>query len=96
MAKESLPKPQNGTIIALQMAWELGYMIALPLVIFALIGRYLDVKYQTSPLFILIGTFIAFFISSYFVWQKTLEISRQLDNVSPQDKSNKTNKASKK
>lgn len=92
MADQPSPKPKNDTIIALELAWELGYMIALPLVIFVLIGRYVDHVFSTSPLFILIGVLIAFIISSYFVWQKTTTISAELEKYSKPTSSPKPKK----
>lgn len=45
---------------------NLGFIIAIPLVIFTLGGRYLDNHLQTSPLFLLIG--ILFSIISSSIW----------------------------
>ncbi|MEK9156238.1 MAG: AtpZ/AtpI family protein [Patescibacteria group bacterium] len=38
---------------------EVGFATALPLVIFGLLGRYLDKKYGASPWFLLAGILIA-------------------------------------
>ncbi len=62
---------------ALSLAWELGYSIALPLVIFALLGRWLDKKFATSPWLFLLGIILAVTISSYLVYRKTMEIIRR-------------------
>ncbi|MFA4930357.1 MAG: AtpZ/AtpI family protein [Patescibacteria group bacterium] len=70
----------------LQLALNLGYMIALPLVILALVGRYLDKIYQTSPIFLLIGLFIAFGISCYYVYRKVIKIYSNLEITSSKDK----------
>ena len=51
---------------ALSLAFELGYIIALPLVIAGVGGRFLDHRYGTSPLFILGGITLAVVITS--VW----------------------------
>jgi F0F1-type ATP synthase assembly protein I len=39
---------------ALGFAWELGYSIVIPIMIFALVGRILDKKMDTSPWFLLL------------------------------------------
>lgn len=65
------------TFSALSLAWELGYSIALPLVIFALLGRWLDGKLATSPWLFLLGIILAVSISSYLVYRKTMEIIRR-------------------
>ncbi len=55
------------------IAWEMGYMIAIPLVGFALLGRFVDKKMQTSPLFLLISIGLAIMISTILVIKKTRE-----------------------
>lgn len=62
---------------AVSLAWELGYSIAVPLVIFALIGRLLDKKLGTSPWLLLIGILIAIISSSYIVYKKAIDIMNQ-------------------
>jgi F0F1-type ATP synthase assembly protein I len=55
---------------ALSMAWELGYVIAIPLVALALLGRYLDNKLNTSPWLLLTGIILSIVISSIgLVWK---------------------------
>lgn len=36
-------------------AWGLGYRIAMPIVFFALLGRWLDKLIATEPVFLLVG-----------------------------------------
>lgn len=59
---------------ATSLAWELGYSIAIPLIVLAIGGRFLDKKLGTSPWLLLIGILISIFISSYMVYKKTTEI----------------------
>lgn len=61
----------------LSLAWELGYLIALPLVALTLGGRFLDKKLGTSPLILLVGVVAAIVISSYMVYKKTIDIMEQ-------------------
>lgn len=68
---------EQKTSSALSLAWELGYSIAVPLVIFALLGRWLDKKLATSPWLFLLGVVLAVSISSYLVYRKTMEIIRR-------------------
>lgn len=62
---------------ALNLVFELGYMIAIPIVVLGFGGALLDKKYDTSPLFILIGIVIAVLISSIAVYKKIKEISEE-------------------
>lgn len=64
---------------AVSLAWELGYSIAVPLVGLALIGRFLDKKFESSPWFLLIGILISITISSYLIYRKTVDILNNLD-----------------
>ena len=64
---------------AMSLAWELGYSIAVPLVGLALIGRFLDKKFESSPWFLLIGILISITISSYLIYRKTVDILNKLD-----------------
>ena len=56
---------------ALSMAFQLGFIIAVPLIVFLLIGIFLDKKLNTFPLF-LVGSiifsliFVVFEIRHYF------------------------------
>ncbi|OGI17843.1 MAG: hypothetical protein A3J63_01235 [Candidatus Moranbacteria bacterium RIFCSPHIGHO2_02_FULL_40_12b] len=59
---------------AWSLAWELGYSIAIPIVLFALLGRFLDKKLDTSPWLLLSGILISISASSYMVYKKTIKI----------------------
>jgi len=61
--------------IVFSLAFELGFMIAVPIVIFSLLGGFLDKKMETSPIFILIGVFISIFVSGYSIYQKIKSIT---------------------
>ncbi len=79
MAKKPTQNQSQSSLMALQLAWELGFTIALPLVIFVLVGRYLDKYFQTTPILMLVGIFLAFFISSYAIFTKTAQIYKDLE-----------------
>ncbi len=59
---------------AVGLAWELGYTIAVPLVVFALGGRWLDKKLGTSPFLLLAGILLSIGLTSWLVYKKTLDI----------------------
>jgi len=66
---ENLQKPNNDTLKKWNMvnlATEFGFIIALPLVVFALLGKWLDHKFGTYPWLTLAG--IALAITSTTVW----------------------------
>ena len=75
MLKNKDEKAKNeGVFYALSLAFELGFTIAIPAVGFALGGRLLDNKLDTSPLFILLGICTAILLSSYLVYKKTVVV----------------------
>lgn len=59
------------------MAGQLGYTIAIPLVVLALTGRFLDKKLNSSPWFLLIGMLSSLVITSIWVYKKSTEIMKK-------------------
>ena len=58
----------------LKLAWDLGWIISLPIVTFGYGGALLDKKLTTSPLFLISGILIALIIT-------TLGIIRKIKNL---------------
>jgi F0F1-type ATP synthase assembly protein I len=54
----------------LSLAWELGYVIALPLVLFGYIGKLVDTKLSTKPWFALLGIVVAIFSTTIWLTRK--------------------------
>ena len=70
------PKPAERSTIfqALGLAWELGYIIAVPLVVLALAGRLADRAWGTSPWLLLLGVLLSIVLSSWLIVVKTRRI----------------------
>lgn len=66
---------KNNLGSALNLAWELGYTIALPIVILGFGGALLDKKLATSPLFLLVGIALSIIISGLAVYRKIKNIN---------------------
>lgn len=64
----------NKSWSAMKFAWELGYSIIVPLVVFALLGKMLDKKMGTAPWALLSGILLSIIATSYIVYKKTIEI----------------------
>lgn len=73
---------------ALSLAWELGYTIAIPIVIFALLGRFLDKKLGTSPFLLLAGVFLSLIITSIGIAKKTIRVMGNMEQNTGQNKDN--------
>ncbi len=65
---------------ALSLAWQLGYSIAIPLVVLALGGRLIDKKFGTSPWFLLTGIFLSLIVSTFSVYFKTIKILKETED----------------
>ncbi len=61
-------------LLAVRLAWNFGYIIAIPAVLFGFGGAYVDRLWGTSPLFILIGFACALALSSLGIWRMVKEI----------------------
>lgn len=60
---------------ALNLAWELGYMIAIPIVALGFGGALLDKKVGTSPLFLLVGIVLSTIISGVAVYRRIKKLT---------------------
>ena len=61
-------------LLAVRLAWSLGYIIAIPAVLFGFGGAYLDRTLGTSPWFLLLGLALAMGISVIGVYRRLKEI----------------------
>lgn len=59
---------------AVGLSFQLGYTITLPLVVLALVGRLLDRKFDSSPIFLLTGIIISMIISGIALFVKMKKI----------------------
>lgn len=76
----------------ISLVWDLGFIFALPLVIFAVVGRILDNRLHTSPLFILVGIIGAAIASSvgvFFKVRKLMAETNEINNTAKKDAEDK-------
>ncbi len=78
---------------ALSLSFELGYLIAIPIIAFALIGRLIDKRYDTSPWFLLVGIIVSIIVSTWIVYLKTTKILSGIEKEARESK-NKDDKKS--
>lgn len=70
-------KPDNEKIKTFKvwsLAGQLGFSIAIPIVLFALLGRLADKAFGTSPFILLIGILLSIFVSSWLIYKKVRDI----------------------
>lgn len=75
---------------ALTLALQLGYLITLPIIVLALLGRYLDKNWQTSPLFLLIGIFSAIAVTTKLVHGKVKKLTNSQTTIAESGPPQKT------
>lgn len=81
MKENKEQKQKSAMWLALDIAYELGYLIALPIVILGFAGAYADKYFHTSPLFILIGIVLAFIITSIGAFRKIKKITDSMNSI---------------
>lgn len=64
-------------LLALRVMGEFGAIIAVPVVVFALAGRWLDQRYGTQPLFIIVGFALAAALTSFAIVKKARAFERE-------------------
>ncbi len=68
------PQNKDNTWSLLGFAWELGYSLAIPIVVLIIAGRLLDKKFGTSPWLLLTGVILSLFTSTLTVYSKATKI----------------------
>lgn len=60
LSPQLIMSQNNNKFYAVYMGLEMGFLIALPLVGFLILGVFLDKKFQTAPLFLILSVFLGF------------------------------------
>ena len=55
----------------ISFAYDVGFAIIIPLVVLALLGRFIDQKVGTSPLFLIIGILLSLVSTTVIIYKKT-------------------------
>ncbi len=63
-------KTSDTPFTLLPLALNIGFSIAVPIVLLTLLGRFADRNFETSPLFLIIGAVGAAVGASIIVWNK--------------------------
>jgi len=65
-------------LLASAIGWELAYTIALPVIFFTLVGRYLDRKISSDFVFTFLGGLLGIGSAVYLVWKKSERIKEMV------------------
>jgi F0F1-type ATP synthase assembly protein I len=74
LKNEEKQSTKSGALVAFSLVFEIGYTIAIPAVGFSFGGRFLDIHWGTSPLFLLLGIVGSLMLSSYLVYKKVEQL----------------------
>ena len=72
-----MSKKNIKSFYALSIAWQLGFLIILPISGFLLLGFYIDKFFNTQPLFIIIGLFISIVVTIYEIYYLLLPLIKK-------------------
>jgi F0F1-type ATP synthase assembly protein I len=81
----------NKDVSMISLAWELGYMIAIPIVVFSLGGALLDRQMGTSPWMLLLGVGSSIILTSFMVYYKMMKILGIINGVNESGESSDDN-----
>jgi F0F1-type ATP synthase assembly protein I len=68
-------------LFALRIVGDFGGVIAVPVVVLVLLGRYLDKYFSTGHTLTIIGFMVAFVISSVGVYQKAKQFGQEFQKL---------------
>ena len=68
-------------LLALKIVGDFGATIAVPVVLFVLIGQWLDGKYDKAPLFTVIGFILAGLLSARMIWMKSRQYGKEYESI---------------
>jgi F0F1-type ATP synthase assembly protein I len=68
-------------LFGLRIAGDFGATIAAPVVLFALIGQWLDGKYGTEPRYTIIGFVLAALLSAKMIYKKAKKYAKEYEEL---------------
>ena len=76
-------------LFALKIIGDFGVSIAVPVVVFVLIGQYFDEKYNNSPIFTILAFALAALLSAKMIHKKAKLYGKQYQSLVDKDLNNK-------
>ena len=68
-------------MFGLRIVGEFGGLIAIPVVLFVLAGRWLDERWGTKPWLVIAGFVVAAVVSGMMVWKRTKEVAEEYQTL---------------
>lgn len=94
MAKIYSEKDRKYMMMGLKIVGDFGATIAVPIILFVLVGQWLDDKYHRSPWYTVIAFILAAVLSGKMIYQKAKNYGQEYQKLdSVPKKSDENNKA---
>ncbi|MBU1915553.1 AtpZ/AtpI family protein, partial [Patescibacteria group bacterium] len=71
-------------MLGFRIVGEFGFIIAAPIVILALLGKWLDGRYDTAPLFLVSGFILAALLSAVSIYRRAKQFGREYSSIEPE------------
>ncbi|MBU2542544.1 AtpZ/AtpI family protein [Patescibacteria group bacterium] len=71
------PKDRKYMLMGLRIAGDFGASIAVPVILFVLMGQWLDGKYEKTPLFTVIAFILAAVVSGKMIYKKAKQYGKE-------------------
>jgi len=84
--KENRTKGGDGDWSLFSLAWDLGWMIAIPIILFGVGGAIMDKKLHSSPWLLLLGFAISLSLTSFFIYFKITKVLNEIDQSAGETK----------
>lgn len=81
MSLFSSAKDRRYALLGLRIASDFGATIALPVVVFVLIGQWLDGKYLTNPRYTIMAFIVAGLISARMIYKKAKAYGKEFQSL---------------
>ena len=73
-------KDRRAYLLGLKIAGDFGATIAIPVVVFVLIGKWLDARAATAPRYMILGFIVAALMSANIIYRKAKRYGKQYQN----------------
>lgn len=80
------PKDRKYLMMGLKITGDFGLSIAAPVVIFVIIGQWLDGKYESGPWYTIIAFLLAALLSGKMIYNKAKRYGQEYDSIENEEK----------
>jgi len=80
------PKDRAYILLGLKITGDFGATIAVPVIIFVLVGQWLDEKYQTTPWLTILAFVLAGLISARIIYKKAKAYGKEYQALESKEK----------